>query len=182
MYQLAEDVADFQPAKDMEELKAAKDAEARHVDNAMNFESAKEAVEPKLVKDLEELKSKLQLTSSKLQEVCSLPLWFQLSVMVALHSFLSSSGEIYASSVINHTIYIVIFPLWKIISMKSFWRNYFMMIYHSVIKVILIGFFLFLQADHTITKLTKERSAAIREKDILKHEVVSNLLLCFSYC
>ncbi|KAG8636627.1 vesicle-associated protein 1-2 isoform X2 [Manihot esculenta] len=91
---LAEDVADFQPAKDMEELKAAKDAEARHVDNAMNFESAKEAVEPKLVKDLEELKSKLQLTSSKLQE-----------------------------------------------------------------------------ADHTITKLTKERSAAIREKDILKHEV-----------
>ncbi|KAF2311009.1 hypothetical protein GH714_019037 [Hevea brasiliensis] len=64
---LEEDVAGS-PAKDIEELKAAKDAESRQADDKMNLESAKELVEPKLIKDFEELKSKLHLLDSKLRE------------------------------------------------------------------------------------------------------------------
>lgn len=91
---LAEDDSGFQPAKDIEELKVVKDSESRPAADTGELKSAKVVVEPKLVKDFEELKSKLHIMDSKLRE-----------------------------------------------------------------------------ADHMITKLTDERSTAIKEKDMLKHEI-----------
>ncbi|KDP40029.1 hypothetical protein JCGZ_02027 [Jatropha curcas] len=89
-----EEVSSFQPAKNIEELKTVKNAEPRPAEAIGNLESAKDAVEPKLLEDFEELKSKLHVMDSKLRE-----------------------------------------------------------------------------AEQMITKLTDERSTAIKEKDLLKHEV-----------
>ncbi|WCJ23569.1 vesicle associated protein [Euphorbia peplus] len=89
---LVEEISDFQPAK--EELKPVKNAEPWLCNVARELELAKDVEEPKLVKDFEELKSKLYSMDSKLK-----------------------------------------------------------------------------QADHTISRLTDERSTTIKEKDILKQEL-----------
>ncbi|XP_065863554.1 vesicle-associated protein 2-2-like isoform X2 [Euphorbia lathyris] len=91
---LAEEVSDFQHAKNFEELKLVKNAEPWPCNDARELELAKDVEEPKLVKDFEELKSKLHNMDSKLK-----------------------------------------------------------------------------QADHTIARLSDERSTALKEKDILKQEL-----------
>lgn len=54
-------------------------------------------------------------------------------------------------------------------------RDFSLVIHNSFYQVHTYLFECFLQANHTITKLTDERSMATKEKDMLKHEVVSNL-------
>lgn len=73
LYQLPEDVSSFGTAKDIDELRAeSKDTESRPPDAMGEMKSSKAMaeIELNLVKDFEELKSKLHVMDSKLREVC----------------------------------------------------------------------------------------------------------------
>ncbi|XP_050216016.1 vesicle-associated protein 1-3-like [Mercurialis annua] len=65
---LDEGVLKSQTTKNMEDLKTVKDEESKPVVDAGELESVEDAVEPKLVKDFEELKSKLYRANSELRE------------------------------------------------------------------------------------------------------------------